>query len=119
MWRAASAVVLFVFFGACLCWSIVAVITGGHVVAAVACMCAFLVSSFGMLMCFLARARPAPARRIEVVAARSDVVKDVRSPRARHVACSETALVCVAVECSPNSRRSSAGPVMLCVFEPA
>ena len=117
MWRAATSLVFFVCFGACMCWSIVAVISGGHVVAAVACMCACLVSSFGMLMCFLTRpvARPA-VRRIEIVGRKNGLGV---------VACSETAVVCVAVEC--KSRRHSSSPgsspgspgVMLCVFDPA
>ena len=135
MWRAAIAVVLAASFGACLVWSIVAVITHGHVVAAVACMSASLVGSFGMLVCHLSRAVPVPSpavRRIEIVAARrfargesegaSD--KGVRSPRARQVVVSETAVLCVAVECearaSPHagsSACSSPGLVMW-AFEP-
>ena len=107
MWRAATSVVFFVCFVACMCWSIVAVISGGHVVAAVACMCACLVSSFGMLMCFLTRPVAGPVRKIEIVA---------RSRENVAVACSETAVVCVAVEC----RSRSPGPgVTMCVFEPA
>ncbi len=104
MWRAAVSVVFFVLFGACLGWSIVAVITQGRVVVAVACMCASLVGSFGMLVCYLARTRPGQVpgtRRIEIVARH----KDARSPRTRSVVVSETSVVCVAVKCgsSPSS----------------
>ena len=100
MWRAAVSVVFFVLFGACLGWSIVAVVTQGRVVVAVACMCASLVGSFGMLVCYLARTRPvAGTRRIEIVA------RHAPSPRARSVVVSETSVVCVAVKCgsSPSS----------------
>ena len=122
MWRAAVSVVLFVVFGACLGWSIVAVVTQGRVVAAVACMCGSLVGSFGMLVCYLARTRPAPVtRRIEV---RSGKDKDARSPRMRSVVVSETAVVCVAVECgsSPSGARSSPGMWVFdteCTMEPS
>ena len=58
MRRAAISVVLGVCFGAFLSRSIVAVITQGDVVAAVACMSASLVGSFAMLICYLARAPP-------------------------------------------------------------
>lgn len=135
MWRAAISVLLAASFGACLIWSIVAVITQGHVVAAVACMSASLVGSFGMLVCHLSRAAPAPSpavRRIEVIAARrfargeseSASDKGVRSPRARQVVVSETAVLCVAVECdaraSPNAGSSacSSPGLMIWAFEP-
>ena len=108
MWRAAISVGLAVCSGACLGWSIVAVITHGRVVAAVACMSASMVGSFGMLICHLARPGPV-TRRIEIAA------KDARSPRTRNVVVSETSVVCVAVEClSPSSPG-----LMMWVFEPS
>jgi hypothetical protein len=109
MWRAALSVVLFVSFGGFLGWSIVAVVTQGRVVVAVACMCASLVGSFGMLVCYLARPGQGPGpvtRRIEVRHIAKD--KEARSPRVRSVVVSETAVVCVAVECG-SSPRSSPG----------
>ena len=128
MWRAAISVVLGVCFGAFLSWSIVAVITQGDVVAAVACMSASLVGSFAMLICHLARAPPqgqgtGQGRRIQIVARPNENSndKEVRSPRTRNVVVSETSVVCVAVECgarsSPSSAQSSPG-VMMWVFEP-
>lgn len=99
MWRAALSVVFCVSFGAFLGWSIVAVITQGRVVAAVACMCASLVGSFGTLVCYLARTH---TRRIH------NAKDPDRPPRMRSVVVSETSVVCVAVECG-SSPRSSPG----------
>ena len=118
MWRAAVSVVLFVCFGACLGWSIVAVITQGRVVAAVACMCASLVGSFGTLVCYLARTRPDPAaRRIEIGHNVKD--QDARPPRTRSVVVSETSVVCVAVECGSSPRLWVFDAESPCTTEPS
>ena len=102
----AVAAVFFVGFVACVCWSAVALVSDGRVIVAVACMCASLVSSFGMLVCHLARTHAvAPAPRTTEVAH--------RSVRLRHASVAESSSVALAVGSSPTS----ASP-KLWVFEP-
>jgi hypothetical protein len=106
----ALSAVFFLAFVACLCWSAVALVSDGRegrVVVAVACMCATLVSSFGMLVCHLARPRAvAPSPRTIEVAHRS-------VPRLKHASVFEDSSVALAVGSSPTS----ASP-KLWVFEP-
>jgi hypothetical protein len=58
--RLVSAAALFVCFVGCLCWSAFSIVGNGELlVVAVACMCASLVSSFGLLLLHLALSVPA------------------------------------------------------------
>lgn len=58
--RLVSAAALFVCFVGCLCWSALSIVGNGELlVVAVACMCASLVSSFGLLLLHLALSVPA------------------------------------------------------------
>ena len=58
--RLVSAAALFVCFIGCLCWSALSIVGNGELlVVAVACMCASLVSSFGLLLLHLALSVPA------------------------------------------------------------
>jgi hypothetical protein len=60
--RLVSAAALFVCFVGCLCWSALSIVGNGELlVVAVACMCASLVSSFGLLLLHLALSVPASA----------------------------------------------------------
>ena len=103
----AIAAVFFVAFVACVCWSAVALVSDGRVVDAVACMCASLVSSFGMVLCHLARQRAVvPMTRTIEVARQS-------APRLKHATVVEDAAVALAVSSSPTS----ASP-KLWIFEP-
>ena len=101
----AIAAVFFVGFVACVCWSAVALVSDGRVIDAVACMCASLVSSFGMVVCHLARQRiVAPSHNTVEVAHRS-------APRLKHASVPEDSSVALAVGSSPTSPK-------LWVFEP-
>ena len=107
----ALSAVFFLAFVACLCWSAVALVSDGRegrVVVAVACMCASLVSSFGMLLCHLGFGPRlvAPSTRIVVVA-------EAPKSRLRHASVFEDSSVALAVGSSPVS----ASP-KLWVFEP-
>ena len=99
------AAVFFLAFVASVCWSAVALVSDGRVVDAVACMCASLVSSFGMLMCHLARTRVAPSPRTIEVA--------TRVPRFKHASVYDDSSVALAIGSSPTA----ASP-KLWVFEP-
>ena len=60
--RLVSAAALFVCFVGCLCWSAFSIVGNGELlVVAVACMCASLVSSFGLLLMHLTLSVPASA----------------------------------------------------------
>jgi hypothetical protein len=103
----AIAAVFFVAFVACVCWSAVAVVSDIRVVVAVACMCATLVASFGMVVCHLA------TRSVVVPAPRTIEIAHPTVPRLKHASVFEDASVALAVCSSPTS----ASP-KLCVFEP-
>ena len=119
---------LFLGFVACFGWSVVAVVKTGDVVVAVACMCATLVSSFGLLMCHFvhgasltglpsAPVAPVAPRRIEVAQLRAGVVHDlVAPPRVRHATVCEGSTVALASRASPHTSPSSP---TLWVFEPS
>ena len=124
MGRAAIGVAagLFLAFVACFSWSVVAVVKTGDVVVAVACMCATLVSSFGLVVCHFvhgaslpsltsrpsAAVAPVAPRRIEVVSA--------VPPRVRHATVCDGSTVAVASRASPQKSPSSP---TLWVFEPS
>ena len=101
------------------------------VVVAVACMCATLVSSFGLLMCHfvhgaslpglpsapVAPVAPVAPRRIEVAQLRAGVVHDLGAPsRVRHATVCEGSTVALASRASPLTSPSSP---TLWVFEPS
>ena len=66
--RLVSAAALFVCFVGCLCWSALSIVGNGELlVVAVACMCASLVSSFGLLLLHLALSVPAPTGAIRTI----------------------------------------------------
>lgn len=66
--RLVSAAALFVCFVGCLCWSALSIVGNGELlVVAVACMCASLVSSFGLLLLHLALSVPAPTGSIRTI----------------------------------------------------
>jgi hypothetical protein len=103
----AVAAVFFLSFVACLCWSAVALVSGDDVVVAVACMCASLVSSFGMLLCHLGFGlRP----RIVAPSPRTVEVAEAPKSRLRHASVLEDSSVALAVGSSPSPK--------LWVFEP-
>ena len=104
----AIAAVFFLTFVACLCWSAVALVSGDGVVVAVACMCASLVSSFGMLLCYLGL-----GPRLVAPSPRTVVVAEAPKSRLRHASVLEDSSVALAVGSSPVS----ASP-KLWVFEP-
>jgi hypothetical protein len=104
----AIAAVFFLSFVACLCWSAVALVSGDGVVVAVACMCASLVSSFGMLLCYLGL-----GPRLVAPSPRTVEVAEAPKSRLRHASVLEDSSVALAVGSSPVS----ASP-KLWVFEP-
>jgi hypothetical protein len=117
----------FVGFVACFGWSILALVRAGDVVVAVACMCATLVTSFGLLMCHFVVSAPtisnAPTapRRIEVRVVRSH---EPIVTRVRHATVSDGSTVAIASRASPVSPKSptspgSPGSPTLWVFEPS
>ncbi len=120
----------FVSFVSCFGWSIFALVRAGDVVVAVACMCATLVTSFGLLMCHFVVSAPtvsnAPTapRRIEVRVVRSH---EPIVTRVRHATVSDGATVAIASRASPQSPKSPGSPTSpgspgsptLWVFEPS
>ena len=104
----AIAAVFFLSFVACLCWSAVALVSGDGVVVAVACMCASLVSSFGMVLCHLGF-----GTRFVAPSPRTVEVAEAPKSRLRHASVLEDSSVALAVGSSPVS----ASP-KLWVFEP-